>query len=233
MAGERKFPFFIDIFLYPFNATGVINLGIFIAVPVLLDFVNSIIPVILSILYGLVYIVIRIFIYLYMYWYFTECIRDSAEGFLRAPETMLTDVKIGDMFWQTVNVIGPLMFFTGPFVLYMLFAQRADVIFWLLLVCGAFFFPMALLAVLLRDPASGLNLRLLVRSIRSTFRQYSVLVLLFVLTIISISMIGHYLRRLLIFELLINAASIYLAFVAAHLLGRFYWRYQDKLNWGV
>jgi uncharacterized membrane protein len=26
---------------------------------------------------------------------------------------------------------------------------------------------------------------------------------------------------------------LYIFFVVAHLLGRFYWRYQDKLNWEV
>ena len=27
--------------------------------------------------------------------------------------------------------------------------------------------------------------------------------------------------------------SLYAVFVVAHLLGRFYWRYQEKLNWEV
>jgi hypothetical protein len=28
-------------------------------------------------------------------------------------------------------------------------------------------------------------------------------------------------------------ADFYLMMVIAHLLGRFYWKYQDKLNWAV
>jgi len=32
---------------------------------------------------------------------------------------------------------------------------------------------------------------------------------------------------------IIRCATIYLVFVAAHLLGRFYWRNRGKLNWKV
>jgi hypothetical protein len=34
-------------------------------------------------------------------------------------------------------------------------------------------------------------------------------------------------------DLLTYCIHLYLALVAAHLLGRFYWHYQDKLRWEV
>ena len=251
MAGERNRPWFIDIWLYPLNNSGVINLGIFILVVSVLGSANTIIPIFLTKtfefagLYGevLVYFIcmffgtiafgVTIFVYLYMYWYFTECIRDSAEGFLRAPEASPREVVIMDMFWQTVNVMGSAMIFFGPFILYKSFTQRTDVIFWLLLIFAVLFFPMALLAIVMRDPASGLNLPLLIRSIRETLSQYSRLVLAYVAVIISISLIWAQVCQSPFLDMLLNAATIYLAFIAAHLLGRFYWLHQDKLDWGV
>jgi hypothetical protein len=32
---------------------------------------------------------------------------------------------------------------------------------------------------------------------------------------------------------LVQAIELYLAMMAAHLLGRFYFKYQEKLNWDV
>jgi len=168
-----------------------------------------------------------------MYWYFAECIRDSADGGLRAPETFANRPSMGDMFLQTANIIGCLVVFFGPFVFYMLFAKKADIIFWLLLVYAVLFFPMGLLAVVVFDSASGLNPRLLIASISNVLSQYCGLVLLFVAAVLLISMLGQRVQGPEYLAFILRCVSIYLAFVAAHLLGRFYWRYQEKLNWEV
>jgi len=36
-----------------------------------------------------------------------------------------------------------------------------------------------------------------------------------------------------IISYVLSAVGIYLSMVLAHILGRFYWRYQEKLNWEV
>ena len=231
--GERKLPCFIDIFLYPMSFSGLINLAIFIGVPLLIDFLWTVLPVQLGCLFQLVSLVIEVVVVLYMYWYFAECIRDSADGGLRAPEVMGNFPHVVDMFWQMVNIIGCLVVFFGPFVFYVLFARRAGVIFWLLLVYAVFVYPMALLAIVVFDSVSALNPRLLFRSMSNTFFPYTGLVLLFVAAVLLISMLGQRVQGPEYLAFILRCASIYLAFVAAHLLGRFYWRYQEKLNWEV
>ncbi len=120
-----------------------------------------------------------------------------------------------------------------PLDIYVLVAKRADVIFWLLLIYAVFFFPMALLAVVVLDSPVGLNPRLLYSSISNTFRQYCGFVLLIVAAILLIGTLGQKGGESENLAFFVRCASVYLVFVGAHLLGRFYWRYQEKLNWEV
>jgi len=230
---ERRLPWLIDIFLYPFSVPGLKSLAIFIGVPLLINILGTILPIQLSCLFFLVTIVINIVIFLYIYWYFVECVRDSTDGGVRAPEGLGATPGLAGMFWQTVNVIGCLAVLFVPFVLYMLFAKRADIIFWLLLIFAVSLFPMGLLAVVMFDSAIGLNPRLLIRSISSTFFPYCGLVLLFVTPVVLIGMLHAELQESRLWIFIIRSVVTYLVLVGAHLLGRFYWRYQEKLNWEV
>ena len=126
------------------------------------------------------------------------------------------------MFWQTVNVIGCLAIFLTPFVLYMLFARRADIIFWLLLIYAVFLLPIGLLAVIMFDSAIGLNPRLLVRSISSTFFPYCGLVLLFVTPVVLIGMLHAELQESRLWSFILRSVMTYIVLVGAHILGRFY-----------
>ena len=231
--GKRKLPWLIDIFIYPISIPGLTNLAIFIGVPLLINILGTILPIRLSYLFGLVSMAVNILVFFYIYWYFAECVRDSADGGVRAPEGLGATPGLAGMFWQTVNVIGCLAVFFGPFVFYILFAKRADIIFWLLLIYAVFLFPMGLLAVVMFDSAVGLNPRLLIRSISSTFFLYCGLVLLFVTAVSLIGMLGQRVQEQEYLAFIIRCVSIYLVFVGAHLLGWFYWKYRDKLNWEV
>jgi len=229
--GLRRLPWFIDIFLYPASFSGLINLAIFVGVPLLIDFLWTILLIQLACLFRLVSLVIEIAVVLYMYWYFAECIRDSADGGLRAPNVIGEFPGLSDMFWQMVNVMGCFVVFSGPFVLYMLFAKRVDVIFWLLLIFAVFFYPMALLAVIRFDSASALKPRLLIRSITKTFSQYCGLVALFVVGISVMFLLWQKVQQSRPLAFIHYCLSVYLLLVAAHLLGRFYWRCEEELDW--
>lgn len=231
--GIRKLPWIIDIFLYPVSFWGLVNLTIIIAAPLLLDFLQKIMIVQLSCLFFLIALVIKIFVFLFMYWYFAECVRDSAEGGLRDPDVRGDVPGAVDMFLQMVNIIGCLLIFFLPFVIYVFAARRIDLILWLLLIYGVFFFPMALLAVVVLDSPAGLNPRLLYNSISNTWRQYCGLVLLIVAAISLIGTLGQRASESGYWAFIVRCVSIYMVFVAGHLLGRFYWRNQDKLNWKV
>ncbi|MHC4546160.1 MAG: hypothetical protein ACYTDW_17600 [Planctomycetota bacterium] len=231
--GIRRLPWIIDIFLYPVSFWGLVYLGIFIGVTLLLDTVGNILPSYFACLFWLLTLVIRIFVVLFMYWYFAECVRDSAEGGLRAPKVIGDVPPAVDMFRQMVDIVGCLLVFFTPFILYVLIVRRAGVIFWLLLIYGIFFFPMSLLAIVVHNSPTGLNPRLIHKSISNTFWQYCGLVLLFVAAVLVIGVLGQKLKESEHLAILVRCAGFYMLFVAAHLLGRFYWKYQEKLKWEV
>jgi len=229
---ERKLPWLIDIFLYPISAPGLIILAIIIVIPLLIDFVAALFGP-LGFFISVPGFVINIVISLYMYWYLCECIRDSAEGGLRAPDVLVRAPSLGDMLWQTVRIAGCLVFFCLPVLIYYRHAERIDTVFWSLLAYAVLFFPMGLLAVIMFDSFSGLNPLLLIGSIFSTFFQYCGLILLYctfgylfakIISVLPWSGFSNYIPVTVI---------LYLLMVAAHLLGRFYFRYKEKLYWEV
>jgi len=236
----RKLPWIIDIFLYPTSAPGLTHLAIFIGIPLLIHLIRQLLgPLGLVLLFpGLV---INLLLGFYMCWYFAECVRDSAAGHVRAPE-VFADADIGTIFGQWLYLAACYAIFVLPAAFYFTYTNRTDRIFWTLVACGVFFFPMALLTVVMFDTSSAFNPILWIASIFSTFFQYCWLVL-FVSGIVlaSLALIGigkpEEAREMGIGAKILGAVFscllIYMAFVVAHLLGRFYWRYQERLNWEV
>jgi hypothetical protein len=229
----RKAPWFIDIFLYPLNKPGLKHLAFFILVPSLFDILMRILPMLFYFLLLFASIIVEVLIFLYMYWYLAECVRESAGGWVRAPQGFGGLPALRDMLGQVVNIIGCLAVFFAPFVLYVWITRKTGIIFWLLLIYAVSLYPMALLFVLMHESGRDLNLHKFTKSISNTFFPYCGLVLIFVLTVVLISLMSLETLESLLWNHIFRAVIIYLAFVGAHLLGRFYWRYQDKLNWDV
>jgi len=239
---ERELPWFIDMFLYPASKPGLTILGIIIGIPLLFKLIVKLLgaftlafpPMLVFLaLFAIIGFIVDILLALYMYWYICECIRDSAAGGIRAPETISTTPGLGDMLLQLIRILACLVFFAAPVLIYAHYAHKADFIFWLLLACAVLFFPMGLLAVVMFDSISGLNPILLIGSIFSTFFQYCGLVLLFYgLGVLSVKIMSI-LRQSWVLAYISSILFIYLLMVTAHLLGRFYWRYQERLNWEV
>lgn len=231
-ATQRKLPWIIDIFLYPISTPGLIMLGIFVGVPLLIDILMRLAGTFAVVLI-FPRVIINIVIRLYLYWYIAECVRDSAMGGIRAPETLSSKPGLSDMFWQTVSIVGCLVFFLGPAFFYQYFTEKTDAIFWILLAYGIFFFPMGLLAVIILDSSAGLNPILLVGSIFRTFFPYCGLILILCGPCALIGKMLSSSPPSLILSFILFAVFVYTTMVAAHLLGRFYWRYEEKLNWEV
>jgi len=151
---------------------------------------------------------------------------------------MATTPGIGEMAWQLIRIVGCLAFFFLPTLIYFIHTKRTDTFFWFLFSYGVFFFPMGLLAVIMFDSFSGLNPILFIGSIFSTFFPYFGLVLFYyalssVLVVAIILLQREILPQSQILLFVFKVINIYLLLIAAHLLGRFYWRYQEKLNWEV
>ncbi|MHC4124606.1 MAG: hypothetical protein ACYSSI_13600 [Planctomycetota bacterium] len=226
---KRKLPWFIDIFLYPLNIPGLTMLAIIILIPFIIRvFVWLLGP--FGFFLAVPGIIINAVIATYFFWYFVESLRDSANDGLRAPETFASTPGLGEMFWELFKTLGSLAFFIAPAVVYYMNTRVCDRVFWLLSGYAVFFFPMGLLAVVMFDSFSGLNPIVLVGSVLSTFFQYIGLVLLFS-AVLYIAWVG--MSTLPLWRIILKFIFCYLLLIAAHLLGRFYWRYKEKLNWDV
>jgi hypothetical protein len=240
---QRRLPWIIDIFLYPISKPGLIMLGLIIVVPLLFKFLGKTFALaalgfppmlIVAPLVIIVGYLIRTILWLYFYWYFCECIRESAAGQLRAPETIGSTPGLADMLWQLLRTLVCLAVFFGPVLARFHHNRTVDVVFWSLLGYAVFFFPMSLLAVVMFDSLRGLHPFLLIGSIFSTFFQYCGLILIFISGVgVLILRAALHTRGAPVRAFILHCICIYLALVAAHLLGRFYWRYQQKLNWEV
>jgi DNA-directed RNA polymerase subunit RPC12/RpoP len=232
-AEERKLPWLIDIFLYPISLSGLKHLAIFVGVPMLMVALTYFMPVILMCLFSLICTVVNCLLFLYMFWYFAECIRDSADGWVRAPEGMGGLPDLSDMLSQLIHIIGGFIFFLLPTMLYILFTGRIDIVAWLLMIAAMFFYPISFLSVILHDSVSGLDPRILLRSIRNVFWPYMGLVLLFVMLAGMVRLIYLELQLSIFWRFVFQFLMFYTAFILAHLTGRFYWRYKEKLKWDL
>lgn len=237
-AGKRKLPWLLDVFLYPTSMSGLINLGIFWILPIVLGVIARILPI------PFIWSIASLIVAAYMYYYFTECIRDSAKGGIRAPENIGSMPDMGDTVSQMMEIVASIVIFWGPigaYSMYKIFWQSsgtrsayepsADAIFWLLWGYGIFFFPMGLLALIMLGSPSAFNPFLWIASIFSTFFRYFCLVLLFCVLGWLASKVAASFLLSPFFAYFFGAAFIYLAMVAAHLLGRFYYLNSEKLNW--
>jgi DNA-directed RNA polymerase subunit RPC12/RpoP len=249
-AGTRKLPWPIDILLYPTSIPGLVAVGHLAIVSVIFVFRFRFDrrggPL------GFVFVIGFILVGLYVYWYFCECIRDSAIGGLRAPDGPGGSVHVdwGELLWSNLRLVACYFLFFGPPTLYRAYTggPRTEVnymVLWSLLTYGNFFYPMGILAVVTFESVEGLNPILIFRSIVSTFLPYCGLVALFyglgVLFVVGIIGSLSVVRGLTVNSLLsallpivfMLVGFIWLLLVTGHLLGRFYWRYQEKLNWNV
>ena len=183
--GHRNLPWFIDIFLYPISKGGLSTIAIILLFRIITDLAAVGLLMFCFCIGGILGIVLKIVVYYsYIYWYFTECVRDSARGGLRAPVILASTPGFGDMvryFFRILScyviTLGPVTFYRG--YTYFTGLQTNYVIVLALLTYGMFFFPMGVLAVVMFDSLNGLKPALLVRSIASTFFHYCALVVLF------------------------------------------------------
>ncbi len=225
----RKLPWFIDVILYPMSISGVIHLVIFAFLPTLflsaceIEFWLG--SYSFSQALGSVVLVIGVS---YLLYYLAVCICDSAKGGLRAPDinTQWAQFDAGDLLAQLGYTIFCCAVCFGPAAIYFILTKRTNISFWLLSAAGVFFFPMLFLTIALFSSVRALNPRLIFGSIFDVLLPYCGLVLLFCL-------VGLLVAKVILLGCFAGVVQIYLLLVMAHLLGRFYWRYKDKLNWDV
>jgi hypothetical protein len=240
---RRKLPWVIDIFLYPMNRAGMSILLISVGVPFLLRvgvrfFFYSMAAFGPLFIFWVLSIVIHwgafLMAVLYANWYFCECVRDSAEGGIRAADTTANTPGLGEILGQALKVITSVLVCMAPALIYLNHARSADDIFRVLYAAGGFLIPMAVLAMAMFDALHALNPVMLLGSILKTSFQYCALAAFCYVSCLLVPMAGYcYIVRSEFW--ILGSALLLVAFyqllILAHLLGRFYWRNEDKLNW--
>jgi predicted Zn finger-like uncharacterized protein len=249
---RRKLPWLIDIFLYPLSISGLIHLAIFFCIPILLSLAYGFLLQYIWPVGELILAILYILFVGYVLYYLSWCIIDSTKGGLRAPDTTLRPSPARGEIIECAGIfLACIVVCFWPSAVYFIFTKKADLLYWLLTAAGLLFFPMALLAGFLHDSISGLKLMLIIKSVIKTFPAYFPVVIFFAGFFAVLSRVIPRLPQsrglesmLLYLTQVINnifgarfalrlTGFIYLAMIGAHILGRFYYKYQEKLNWDV
>jgi hypothetical protein len=239
---QRKLPWILDIFLYPISKAGLTTLAIIVVIPLLINitlnwlgtFSERFPPMlVLFVPIAIIGYLAMLLLYLYLYWYFCECIRDSADGGVRAPETLANTPGLGELLLQWLRILCCFAIFAGPMLIYYRHARQTDTVFWILLGYAAFFFPMGLLAVVMFDSFSGLNPIVVIGSIFSVFLPYCAMIVVLISAGFLIAKKVPAIWGTPVLTVILQCLGIYLLMVVAHLLGWFYHRYEQELNWEV
>ncbi len=229
--GVRKLPGLIDILLYPVSLSGIITLLAIVIAP----FLFGLVPLMVLTTDPWSYSP-AIVLGLYASWYLAECVYDSAKGGTRAPELFDADVRPGELWSRVSYLLAVDLIFVLPAVLYWLYSHHTDAIFAVLVAWAVVFFPMGLLAMVIHDSTSALNPLFLLVAIFRVFVPYVGLLLLMVISAGLLGLVIWTLRNDLppvTLGLVALSTMAYTVMIMAHVLGRFYWRYRDRLDWGI
>jgi hypothetical protein len=232
-----KVPSCWDVMLYPISLSGIVIIAVAVLVPRIIKLFGKLF---LNIYfsqggYGGIFIGLALgVIYGYIVFYLYECIRDSAGGSTRAPDTMmLTIPDRKEMMEQALYILGCTAICFLPVSLYHLLVSRTNAVFWILIAYGIFFFPMSFLTVVLFESPSALKPTLIIGSIVDTFLPYCRIVAIFSVLAGIYIVGGIFLQTAKIPKFLCDVVFMYGAILSAHLLGRFFYKYKDRLNWEV
>ena len=233
-ATESRLPWLVDVFLYPFSLGGIIHL-IFLWLLIFL-----LCPLVMALMgLGTEYIpVVYLLPVTYVLYYFAQCIRDSAAGGRRPPDFWMHPASSDrwDCVSQSLFVLASIAVCFWPAVVYYAVTGGTGLTYWLLLACGGFLFPMALLAAVLFDSFNALNPILIIGSIWRTLAPYCGMVLFFYAGALLFMEIDSPVNRFWLLPavpFILTGVQFYMIFVAVGFLGRFYRRYENKLNWEV
>jgi len=249
---QRKLPWLIDIFLYPLSISGLIHLVIFLCVPILLSLAYQFLLQYIYPVGDLILAILYVLFVGYVLYYLSWCIIDSTKGGLRAPDMNLQSSPAKGEIIECVGIfLACIVVCFWPAAVYYILTKKTDFLYWLLTAAGLLFFPMALLAGFLNDSISGLNPMLIIKSVIKTFPAYFPVVIFFAGFFAVLSRVIPPLPQskglepmLLYLSQVINVffnaryalrstGFIYLAMIGAHILGGFYYKYQEKLDWEV
>jgi hypothetical protein len=239
LASKQKLPWLVSAFVYPASTSGLVHIAVFVFLPRIVSLiVNLLASAIGPILregtgYIIIFLTVPFYILFYSYVTYYTCYRinDSGKGNMRASDVPISDTFIAsDFISEVVLLFGCAAICFWPPPVYYMLTKQTDLWFWVLSLCGGFFFPMALLRGVLFESFDALNPVDIIKSIIDTFLSYCGLV---IFSLVIAGFILAALPRLPIWGFVIDAMRFYLVFVVVHRLGWFYWWNKDRLGWGL
>jgi hypothetical protein len=242
---KKEPPLILDIFTFPFSVSGILHFIFFWFAPFLLDQFQRLFVLACCYVH---FMIIGLYVTLvgYFYYYLSLCIIAAARDERSAPDLSIGGpFNFADLLRRFFLVLGCALICFGPVILYVHcfhilpavsghmepYNWHTSTLCWILLGIGVFLFPMFLLAVAMFDSITALNPFLIIGSIASTFLPYCGLVILYFAIGLLMDFIGHW--RPGGWPLVAWGLDVYLMFIAAYILGRFFRRYENRLNWEI
>ena len=246
--GLRQHPWPLDVLLFPASVSCLLNLVVFwggSTLAIMLAQPNSFYPGgILEMIadawlmrqsrplrsMGVGILILATFVTACLTRYLAECVRESSRGGTRAPDSP----GIIDAAIQVQNLLLALLAFGIPAGVYALARWGlVDSLSWTIVGCAGFFLPMALLSMILFDSMSGLNPRYWLLSVVRVLVPYGALVVALAAIVGLVAWVVRITEQSLVGLLLLAMVILYTATVIAHILGRFYFRYSQRIGWGI
>jgi hypothetical protein len=214
--GHRRYPWLLDVLLYPTSIPGLINILIFWLVPTIIALLASLpLP-----LWWLIGLLVNLCVWAYLICYMADCMRDSAEGGTRGPENMGITPDLRDAVSQCLYVVATALLFGLPTVgIY--FWRGLGPVFWTAVGLSAIFLPMAMLTTIVLDSVNIFRPWLWLSGIGKTLLPYSGLLLVIYLPLLPLPFMNP----------VLIPVQLYTLMIGMHLLGRFFFRYEERLNW--
>lgn len=242
----RIHPWFLDIWLYPFSRS-TLGMGmVLVGVPLLISLIawlsyavviafTFLLPFTVAVM-GLCLIALLV-IDLLLLWYVCECVRDSAAGNMRAPDTLGRSPDHTELLGQGLTLAFGSVLYWQPTML--CFSYLASP--WIkgsVLVVTATTFPLALLRAIMDESISGFNPLPLAPMIWQTRTHYPAVVLatglLCVLPVWGLHTWSAPLMRAWWWTFLLSPLVLpvlyYPLLVLAHIWGRYYDRHAETLS---
>lgn len=229
--GLRKYPWPIDIILYPANTPGLINLLIFWFLLPLITGILSLFAGFIPLLGFIITIILSLLVPAYVLYYLAQCIRDSALGGTRAPENMNDNPNPWGALGHLFEIVAVVVIVLAPACFTYYHFRQMNYIFWICIGAGSFVLPMALLAVIIFESITGFNPFRWIMAIFSTLIPYLALVAVFAGLAVGLLLYMQWTQDFLMSNIALRGPLIYTAMTLAHVLGRFYYRFQDRLGW--
>jgi hypothetical protein len=227
--GLRRHPWLLDILLYPSNQDGLLTVGAVGAMTLLANLLAYVpLPY-----FGHPRVFASVLVIGYLACYLAECIRDCADGGTRAPGMLFGTFDFQDGVLQVGDLLALLVGLSAPAGIYALARWTIDPIFWTLAGAAAFCLPMGLLSVVLFDSTSAVNPKYWAPALVFALLPYLGLLASLAILVGSTAAAVSALQFPLIGEALSSMLIAYVAMICAHLLGRFYFRYEKKIGWGI